>query len=390
MLENIKFLIVENASSPRYRVSGTWNGSFREILLTLQESEILRLLSNKEKLELAEKKLVSEEEMNELKASTLGSYIGKAYPAERKADDLMWKKNHNVTDKITPAEYKDAVKKRRERRKGVENAEFNLKNGNYQESVSESSSSLSDSLKSAFASEFAFYLKSHFFHWNIEGPDFAEFHELFNMIYTEVYETLDDFAENIRKIGEYAPGSFSKFEELSEIEEAENVPASLEMVKILLSDSVKMESIFAEVYEIAEKEKQFGLANYLADRQDAHAKHSWMLKSTLKRKGMNEEVLEEKNFSILYNRKKQMPDLEGWPFSNKRERENQTNNNKRRTQPRGKFKANTTGHELWKSIYGNSSRANKKYWGFDPYAGETNEAKEEVSVGFTSFKDFNK
>ena len=59
-------------------------------------------------------------------------------------------------------------------------------------------SDLSKAAKIAFSSEFAFYLKAHNFHWNIEGPDFLEYHELFGKIYEEVYSSIDDFAEKIR------------------------------------------------------------------------------------------------------------------------------------------------------------------------------------------------
>ncbi len=62
-------------------------------------------------------------------------------------------------------------------------------------------------MKIAFSTEFSFYLKAHYFHWNVEGPDFQEYHKLFETIYEEVYESIDPFAENIRKLGSYTPGS---------------------------------------------------------------------------------------------------------------------------------------------------------------------------------------
>ena len=47
-------------------------------------------------------------------------------------------------------------------------------------------------------------------------------------------------------------------------------------------DYDQMEEIFKITYQMAEDNRDFGLANFLAERQDAHAKHSWMLRSTLK------------------------------------------------------------------------------------------------------------
>lgn len=137
-------------------------------------------------------------------------------------------------------------------------------------------------MRIAFASEYSFYLKAHNFHWNVEGIHFQQFHELFGDIYEEVYGSIDDFAENIRKLGAYTPGSFDRFNMLSRIDDENGVPAAEQMVQILLEDSDKMAVIFKTAFDAAEAEGEHGLADFLAGRQDAHRKHSWMLRSTLK------------------------------------------------------------------------------------------------------------
>jgi len=141
---------------------------------------------------------------------------------------------------------------------------------------------LRKALKIAFASEFAYYLKAHYFHWNVEGADFKQYHELFGDIYEEVYDNIDTFAENIRKTGGYTPGSFERFSMLSRIEDETAVPLALDMVKELLDNSEKMANIFKLVFDLAEKYGEHGLADFLAGRQDAHRKHAWMLRATLK------------------------------------------------------------------------------------------------------------
>jgi starvation-inducible DNA-binding protein len=137
-------------------------------------------------------------------------------------------------------------------------------------------------LRIAFASEYSFYLKAHNFHWNVEGIHFQQFHELFAEIYQEVYGSIDDFAEHIRKLGAYTPGSFDRFNMLSKIEDENAVPNAEQMVQILLEDSDKMAVIFKAAFDVAEASGEHGLADFLAGRQDAHRKHSWMLRSTLK------------------------------------------------------------------------------------------------------------
>jgi starvation-inducible DNA-binding protein len=139
-----------------------------------------------------------------------------------------------------------------------------------------------DMLKSAFATEFAFYLKTHGFHWNVEGSDFYEFHLLFETIYTEVYESIDLFAEELRATRIYAPAAFTQLDELSLVECQEGVPQPMQMAQELLADSDACAEMFRVAFDAAEAQGDHGLSNFLADRQDAHKKHSWMLRSSLK------------------------------------------------------------------------------------------------------------
>ena len=141
---------------------------------------------------------------------------------------------------------------------------------------------LKQALKQAFANSFAFYLKAHYFHWNVEGMLFSQFHDFFGNIYQEVYASIDSFAENIRKIDSYAPGSFSRLSQLAEINDEERIPPAKNMLEILLQDNdIVLESI-KTAYDTAESVGAVGLSDFLAGRQDAHMKHGWMLRATLK------------------------------------------------------------------------------------------------------------
>ena len=137
-------------------------------------------------------------------------------------------------------------------------------------------------LKTAFASEYAFALKSQNFHWNTEGPLFYQHHLLFERIYDEVYDSIDTFAEQLRALQIYAPASYSKFSMLSKIQDENSVPEFQDMLRELLADSDKMANMFKIVFAMAESAGDHGLSNFLAERQDAHKKHSWMLRASLK------------------------------------------------------------------------------------------------------------
>jgi len=137
-------------------------------------------------------------------------------------------------------------------------------------------------LKTAFASEYAFAIKAQNFHWNCEGPLFYQLHLLFERIYEEVYGSLDTFAEQIRALQVYTPASLQKFSMLTAVDDENEVPPFEVMLRELLADSDKMAEIFRITFDMAEHHGDHGLSNFLADRQDAHKKHSWMLRASLK------------------------------------------------------------------------------------------------------------
>jgi len=140
----------------------------------------------------------------------------------------------------------------------------------------------STQLKIAFASQYAFAIKAQNFHWNVEGPEFYQLHLLFETIYNEVYGAVDDFAENIRKIKAYTPASLERFSTLTAVnDEVEVLPAGA-MVGELLADAEKMQEIMKVLFQEAESRGEHGLSNFLADRQDAFAKHAWFLRATSK------------------------------------------------------------------------------------------------------------
>jgi starvation-inducible DNA-binding protein len=142
---------------------------------------------------------------------------------------------------------------------------------------------LADDLKTLLATQYAFVIKSQMFHWCVEGPDFAQLHEFFGDLYQEVYNnSIDRTAEFIRTLDEYTPGSFERFIELSAVAGQLRVPRARLMIEELLSDTTLMIDMLNQYFESAEQENQQGIANFIAERLDAMAKHAWMLRSFLK------------------------------------------------------------------------------------------------------------
>jgi len=141
---------------------------------------------------------------------------------------------------------------------------------------------LVEALKKAQATTFALYLKAHNFHWNVEGPDFAQYHSFLGDFYGEVFGAVDTIAELIRTLDAYAPGSFSRFQQLSTIEDELTVPKGIVMMARLYADNQRVLATLTDAYRMAESAGKLGVSNAIQDRITIHEKHGWMLRSFTK------------------------------------------------------------------------------------------------------------
>ena len=141
---------------------------------------------------------------------------------------------------------------------------------------------LQQAAKVAFATEYSFYLKAHNFHWNVEGSDFKQYHDLFGIIYEEVYGSIDAFAEQIRALGTYVPASYTRFSMLTQIDDETQILPRQAMVESLIVDNEKTVKILKLVFQQSEANQEYGFSDFIAGRIDAHRKHGWMLRASAK------------------------------------------------------------------------------------------------------------
>ena len=138
-------------------------------------------------------------------------------------------------------------------------------------------------LKVILGTNFALYLKSHNYHWNIEGPNFPQYHDFLNTFYTEVFAQIDPIAEHIRYLDSYAPGSMERFLELADIEEAVDIiPSAMDMMTQLKSDNDRYIVHLRAGVAAAEQANEPAVGNFLQELLGAHQKKAWMLRSIIK------------------------------------------------------------------------------------------------------------
>jgi DNA-binding ferritin-like protein len=142
---------------------------------------------------------------------------------------------------------------------------------------------LAEILQQTLADVSVFAAKVQGHHWNVEGQDFAQFHELFATIYEDVEESIDPLAESIRKLGYKAPFDLATFAKMSQFGESnlgENASIQ-DMVAELHEVNESVLGLLMAVFDVADESRQQGIANFIGGRIEMHQKWAWYLRVSL-------------------------------------------------------------------------------------------------------------
>jgi len=142
---------------------------------------------------------------------------------------------------------------------------------------------ISQGLAKLLADSYVLYLKTHNFHWNVEGPMFQTLHQMFMEQYTEQWNAIDPIAERIRALGHYAPGSYKQYMKLASVKESEGVPKAERMVRELIEGQEAVARTARSVLPLADGANDQPTLDLLTQRLDIHEKNAWMLRSLLKK-----------------------------------------------------------------------------------------------------------
>ena len=140
---------------------------------------------------------------------------------------------------------------------------------------------LIEELKNVLADNYALYLKTQNYHWNVEGPNFNGLHLLFEGQYIDLAGAIDTVAELIRALGEKAPGTFDSYIKRTSIKSGNENASAEEMVKELAEDQALIQKTLQKCLELAQKVGDEVIAGFTIERLTFHRKASWMLKSIL-------------------------------------------------------------------------------------------------------------
>jgi starvation-inducible DNA-binding protein len=138
---------------------------------------------------------------------------------------------------------------------------------------------ITDALNGLVADSLALYIKTKNFHWHVSGPHFRDYHLLFDEQAGEIFATVDDLAERVRKIGGNTIRSVGHIARLKSLEDNdEEHVAPSEMLDNLMADNRSMISAMRMAHSVADGHEDIATASILENFIDQAERRLWFLR----------------------------------------------------------------------------------------------------------------
>ena len=138
-------------------------------------------------------------------------------------------------------------------------------------------------LSKVLADTYSLYLKTHNYHWNVQGPMFHSLHTMFETQYNELALAVDEIAERIRALGFKAPGSYGEFAKLTSIADGNSSHDAHTMIHELVQGQETVVRTCREIFPAVEQANDEPTADLLTTRMQTHEKTAWMLRVLLEK-----------------------------------------------------------------------------------------------------------
>jgi starvation-inducible DNA-binding protein len=140
---------------------------------------------------------------------------------------------------------------------------------------------LAEHLAVCLADTVTYKFIAHGYHWNVKGPEFTQFHDFFATLYEDADSAIDPLAENVRKLGFDAPFTLEDFASLTCVSVNPVSGDPIEMSSNLYEINCHLKECLTKAFDIANACNEQGIANFLAERIDQHAKWVWQIGTTI-------------------------------------------------------------------------------------------------------------
>ena len=137
---------------------------------------------------------------------------------------------------------------------------------------------ISGALNALLADAFALYLKTKNFHWHVSGPNFRDYHLMFDEQGDQIFATIDVIAERVRKIGGTtlrSIGDIARLQRLAD-NDAPYVDAQ-DMLAELREDNQRVVAAMRQVHALCDEHGDVATASLLENFIDEGEKRIWFL-----------------------------------------------------------------------------------------------------------------
>ncbi len=126
-----------------------------------------------------------------------------------------------------------------------------------------------------------FYQNLRGLHWNVKGRLFFNLHSMYEKLYTESAEVVDEIAERILMLDGTPLHTFADYVKVAQLESVSNVSNGEEGLQITLENTQYLLSKFRNILSLASENDDEGTVGLMSELIGASEKREWMLKSTL-------------------------------------------------------------------------------------------------------------
>jgi starvation-inducible DNA-binding protein len=139
-----------------------------------------------------------------------------------------------------------------------------------------------DGLNLVLADTYQLMALTHLAHWNVEGADFFALHKAFQEQYEELFEAVDEIAEQVRTLDAFAIGGLRTLAQTAQMEEFKAPMPQKDYVAALIVAHEKAIDDATRVRDQAGEANDLQTQDLMIKRLQAHDKIVWMLKASLK------------------------------------------------------------------------------------------------------------
>ena len=137
---------------------------------------------------------------------------------------------------------------------------------------------ISGALNALVADTFALYLKTKNFHWHVSGPNFRDYHLMFDEHGDQIFAMTDVLAERVRKIGGTTLRSIGDIARQQRL--ADNDAAYVDtqdMLAELREDNQRFIAAMRQVHDLCDEHGDVATASLLENFIDEAEKRVWFL-----------------------------------------------------------------------------------------------------------------